>query len=215
MNFILLGPPGSGKGTQGAYLEKKLGIHRISTGELLRREVEAGSDIGNKIQASLGTGQFTSDEIVLEILKKELTDSKYQKGFILDGVPRNLRQAQVLSTLLQEQDKNINRVFYFHISEDDLVERICNRYYCVNCGTNYNKLFKNPVVAEKCDVCGSTTFNVRSDDRAETVKNRFEEYKKQTAPLITYYKNKNILCTIDGTKDIAEIAKEIDKALKS
>jgi adenylate kinase len=214
MNFLLLGPPGSGKGTQGKYLEKKCSIKSISTGELLRGEVKKKSEIGKQIQDILGKGQFVSDEIVLTLLKKNITKSEYKNGFILDGYPRNINQAQTLDTMLKELNKKIAKVFYFHIKDSVLIERICNRYYCANCNANYNKLYKNTKVEGVCDECGSTNLQVRADDNVETVKKRLQEYTEQTSPLISYYKNRGILNKIDSTKDIGEISKEIDLILK-
>ena len=214
MNFLLLGPPGSGKGTQGEYLEKKCSISRISTGELLRSEVEEGSEIGKKIKNTLGKGQFVSDEIVLTLLKDNITKPKYKNGFILDGYPRNINQAHVLDKLLKELDREIDAVFYFYIEESILIERICNRYYCADCNANYNKLYKNTRVEGVCDECDSTNLQVRADDNVKTVKKRLGEYEEQTFPLISYYEDRGILNRIDATKDIEKISKEIDLILK-
>lgn len=214
MNFILLGPPGSGKGTQGEYLEKKLSIKRISTGDLLRNEVAAGSDLGHEIKDILSTGALVSDDIVLRLLKENIAHKEYDRGFILDGFPRNLSQANLLDEILEKMNKHIDAVFYFHISEQQLIDRICNRFYCESCKANYNKLFKPPKVAGVCDECGGTSFKTRPDDNIDSVKTRFSEYKTQTLPLISYYDDRGILHKMDSSKNIEKISKEIEEVLK-
>ncbi len=212
MNLILIGPPGSGKGTQGEFLENYYSIKRISTGDLLREEVKKNSEIGKKIKDTLGSGKFVEDETVFSLLQKTL--KSYNNGFILDGYPRNIKQASSLDALLDDIRVNIDKVLYFNIKEEVLIDRICNRFYCANCNTNYNKRYKNTKTPGVCDECGSTNLKVREDDNISVVKNRFNDYQKKTLPLIAFYQTKGILSEVDANQSIQKITEEIKNILK-
>lgn len=215
MNIILLGPPGSGKGTQGEYLEKSLNIKRISTGDILRNEIEAGSEIGKTVQDIISKGYLVSDEIIMEIIGSNLVLEEYVNGFILDGFPRNLDQAKLLEALLEKLNKKISLVLFFAISDQVLIERICNRYYCAKCGASYNKIFKLPIVSDQCDVCGSKDFKVREDDNIESVSSRMQQYRAKTEPLALYYQNKDILRSINSDQAVDKISKDIEILVKN
>ena len=212
MNFILLGPPGSGKGTQGEYLEKKAGVVRISTGDLLREEVKQQTEIGKQIKHLIESGQFATDDIVITLTKNRITELADQ-GFILDGFPRNVEQAQWLDLALKEIGIHIDFVMNFNVPDLLLIERITSRYFCATCKATYNKLHKNPKKEGICDVCGGKEFLVRADDKVETVKKRLQEYNAKTLPLVEYYKGSGILCDIDASGDIKDIRKKIDSLL--
>lgn len=208
MNIILLGPPGSGKGTQGENLERKLGIDRISTGDLLREEVAKGTPVGNKVKALIESGKFATNETVVDLLKNKI--QSMFKGFILDGFPRNIEQADALDDMMKENNINIDLVINFTIPDEEIIKRTLGRYFCTKCKATYNKLSKNPVKAGVCDYCGGTDFKTRADDKVETVKGRLEEYNAQTFPLVGYYKKQGILHNVDAKADIKDIEKEIE-----
>jgi len=209
MNFILLGPPGSGKGTQGEYLEKITGAVRLSTGDLLRDEISRQTEVGKKIQHLIEAGKFATDDIIISLVEsriKELVDS----GFILDGFPRNLKQAEWLNSVLEKLSVHIDHVLNFEVSEEVVVERISSRYFCATCKATYNKMFHNPQKEGVCDVCGSHEFLVRSDDKPDVVRGRFADYNSKTLPLVDYYRGLGVLYNIDASGDIKEIRKKID-----
>ncbi len=210
MNFIILGAPGSGKGTQSDYIKEKLGTCNISTGDLLRHEVSTGSDLGKSLALTMKEGRLVEDQIVLNLLEKSVSQCK--SGFILDGFPRNLAQAEHLEKLLIKLNKKLNAVIYLDVPENILIERISSRYLCSKCGGSYNKLFKNPKVPGICDKCGGTKFKTRADDNPETVKSRLQQYKLQTMPLIKFYKDKGLLHTISDA-NLDDIHKKIDELL--
>jgi len=207
VNIILLGPPGSGKGTQGECLEKKLGVVRIATGDLLREEVEKGSAIGNKVKALMESGKFATNETVVSLLQSKI--NSISEGFILDGFPRNIEQADALDSMIKENNIEIDFVINFLISDEEVVKRISSRYFCATCKATYNKLYKNPVKEGVCDSCGGTDFKIRADDKVDTVKGRLNEYNAQTLPLVEYYKKQGILYNVDAKADIKDIEKEI------
>jgi adenylate kinase len=200
MNIIFLGAPGSGKGTQASLLSKNLDIESIATGDLLRKEVEKNSRIGNIAKEQMESGALVSDEVVIDIIKEKIITKNCEKGFILDGFPRNINQALKLEEMLHNCDKKINKVFNFEVEEDVLVKRIAGRYICKKCGAVYNRYFKPTIKDGKCDNCDSNEFETRSDDNELTVKNRLKVYKESSFPLIEYYKKKHLLVSIDALK---------------
>lgn len=200
MNIIFLGAPGSGKGTQASLLSKNLEIESIATGDLLRKEVEKNSIIGNIAKKQMESGALVSDEVVIDIIKEKIVTKNCEKGFILDGFPRNINQALKLEEMFNNLDKKINKVFNFEVEEDVLVKRIAGRYICKKCGAVYNRYFKPTVMEGKCDNCDSNEFETRSDDNELTVKNRLKVYKESSFPLIEYYKKKHLLVSIDALK---------------
>lgn len=202
INVIFLGPPGSGKGTQANMLAAELRIPTISTGEVLRKEVEIESEIGRLAKSYMNSGGLVPDEVVVGIIKNRITQDDCQNGFILDGFPRNMNQAVVLDSMLESLGKKIGVVFNFEVGENILIKRIAGRFSCKKCGAVYNRYFKQPKVEDVCDNCGSEQFESRLDDNESTVKNRLKVYRESTIELIGYYKKKNLLCSVDAVKSV-------------
>ena len=203
MNIILFGPPGAGKGTQAKKLVDFYGIPQISTGDILRANVRAETELGLAAKAFMDRGDLVPDEVLIGIIKNRLNEPDCTKGFILDGYPRTLPQANALGVILEEIEKPIDIILNFEVPDEELVERTSGRLMC-KCGASYHKTFNPPKKAGICDICGAEVYQ-RADDTEEAVKNRLEVYKKQTQPLIDYYKETGILVTLDGTKDIDEV----------
>ncbi|MCP9481996.1 adenylate kinase [Shimia sp. CNT1-13L.2] len=204
--LILLGPPGAGKGTQARMLEEKFGLVQLSTGDLLRAAVAAGTEAGLAAKAVMEAGDLVSDEIVINILRDRLADEDCAKGVILDGFPRTTVQASALDDLLAESGQKINAAISLEVEDAAMVTRISGRYTCAGCGEGYHDEFKQPAVDGVCDKCGGTEMKRRADDNAETVASRLEAYHAQTAPLIAYYDGKGSLQRTDAMGDIAVIA---------
>lgn len=207
--LILLGPPGAGKGTQARMLEDRFGMVQLSTGDLLRAAVAAGTDAGKAAKAVMEAGDLVSDEIVIAILRDRLAEPDCAKGVILDGFPRTTVQAEALDTLLAENGQSINAAISLEVDDAAMVTRISGRFTCGTCGEGYHDTFKAPAVAGTCDKCGGTDMKRRADDNAETVASRLVAYHEQTAPLIAYYKKKGVLKSIDAMGDIDAIAGEL------
>ncbi|RYH11512.1 adenylate kinase [Tropicimonas sp. IMCC6043] len=207
--LILLGPPGAGKGTQARMLEEKFGLVQLSTGDLLRGAVAAGTDAGKAAKAVMEAGQLVSDEIVIAVLKDRLGDDDVKNGIILDGFPRTTAQAEALDGLLAARGQKINAAISLEVEDDAMVERISGRYTCANCGEGYHDTFKKPEVEGVCDKCGGTEFNRRADDNAETVRSRLEAYHAQTAPLIEFYQARGVLKEVEAMGAIDEIAAKL------
>lgn len=196
MNIIFLGAPGSGKGTQASMVSKRFGIPPISTGEVLRKEVEINSEIGKLAKSYISSGQLVPDEVVVGIIKKRIVEADCQNGFILDGFPRNINQAVALDKMLESLEKRIEIVFNFEVEEEVLIKRISGRFSCKFCSAVYNKYFKQPKIAGICDNCGSNQFESRSDDNQDVVRNRLKVYHQSTFPLIEFYQKKNLLISV-------------------
>ena len=203
--LILLGPPGAGKGTQARMLEEKFGLVQLSTGDLLRAAVAAGTDAGKAAKAVMEAGGLVSDDIVIAILRDRLAEPDCQNGVILDGFPRTTVQAKALDQLLAESEQSINAAISFEVDDAAMVERISGRYTCAGCGEGYHDSFKQPQTEGKCDKCGATEFKRRADDKAETVAERLKAYHADTAPLIGYYETQGALQKIDAMGDIDAI----------
>ena len=203
--LILLGPPGAGKGTQARILEEDFGLVQLSTGDLLRAAVAAGTEAGLKAKAVMEAGALVSDDIVLAILRDRLEAPDVAKGIILDGFPRTDGQAQALDGLLAQAGQRVNAAISLEVEDEAMVGRVAGRYTCGTCGEGYHDEFKHPAQAGVCDKCGSTAFKRRADDNAETVRERLKAYHAQTAPLISYYDAKGVLERIDAMGDIASI----------
>jgi len=214
VNVILLGPPGAGKGTQARMLEEKFGLIQLSTGDLLRAAVAAGTDAGKEAKAVMASGGLVSDEIVLAILKDRLAEDDVKAGVILDGFPRTTAQAEALDTLLADTDQGIDAAISLAVDDEAMVERISGRFTCGNCGEGYHDTFKAPVKSGTCDKCGSTDMKRRADDNAETVRERLKAYHAQTAPLITYYDKKRNLTEINAMAEIDEVASALETIVK-
>jgi adenylate kinase len=202
--LILLGPPGAGKGTQARMLEEDFGLIQLSTGDLLRAAVTAGTEAGKQAKAVMEAGQLVSDDIVLAILKDRMSQPDVAKGIILDGFPRTDGQAAALDTLLASAGRSVTAAISLEVDDEAMVDRVSGRYTCA-CGEGYHDQFKRPAVAGTCDKCGGTTFKRRADDNAETVRERLKAYHAQTAPLIAYYQGKGVLQKIDAMGAIADI----------
>ncbi len=203
--LILLGPPGAGKGTQARMLEEDFGLVQLSTGDLLRAAVAAGTEAGRKAKAVMEAGQLVSDDIVLAILKDRMAQPDTAKGVILDGFPRTAVQAAALDALLAEAGRAVTAAISLEVDDEAMVGRVAGRYTCAACGEGYHDQFKLPAKAGVCDKCGGTAMKRRADDTAETVRERLKAYHAQTAPLITYYDAKGLLQRIDAMGPIATI----------
>ncbi len=203
--LILLGPPGAGKGTQARMLEEDFGLVQLSTGDLLRAAVAAGTEAGKQARAVMEAGQLVSDEIVLAILKDRMAQPDVARGVILDGFPRTDGQAAALDGLLAATGQKVTAAISLEVDDEAMVGRVSGRFTCAKCGEGYHDEFKRPAVAGTCDKCGGTAFKRRADDNAETVRERLKAYHAQTAPLIAYYEGKGVLQRIDAMAPIADI----------
>jgi adenylate kinase len=213
VNLILLGPPGAGKGTQAKLLEDKKGFKQLSTGDMLRGAVAAGTDMGRKAKEVMDKGQLVSDEIVISIISERLDKPDVKKGFILDGFPRNTAQAEALDRMLEDKGLKLDAVIEMKVDDEELVKRIAGRYTCAKCGKGYHDEFEKPKVAGVCDVCGSTEFVRRADDNEKTVRDRLVVYNKQTAPLVDYYGRTGVLHQVNGMADIGVVTRQIEDVL--
>lgn len=215
MRLILLGPPGAGKGTQADVIQARYAIPKLSTGDMLRAEVKSGSELGQKLQAVMSAGQLVSDEIIIEIIRGRISQPDCKKGYILDGFPRTLGQAEALGNMLKDLGEPLNAVVELKVDDAALVERITGRFSCAGCGAGYHDSFKKPAKGGVCDECGGTEFSRRADDSAETVTKRLEAYHAQTAPLLPYYTQEGLLKSVDGMAEINEVTRQIDEALQA
>lgn len=215
MNIILLGPPGAGKGTQARIIEKERGLVQLSTGDMLRAAVAAGTEVGLRAKEVMEAGGLVSDEIVIGIISDRIDEPDCQNGFILDGFPRTLPQAAALEELLNSKGKHLNAVIEMRVDDEKLVERITGRFTCGDCGEGYHDKFRMPKSEGQCDNCGSSNFKRRADDNEETLRTRLLSYYKETSPLVGFYFAKNNLSSLDGTADMSEVTVQIRTILDS
>jgi len=208
VNIVLLGPPGAGKGTQGVVLSKSYCIPHISTGDILREAVKSGTPLGKRAKTFMDSGELVPDEVVVGIVVERLGQNDTKKGYILDGFPRTLNQAEELDAALNKVSSGIDMALYFEISEDIAIERLTGRRVCRKCGANFHVRNIPPKKESICDKCGAELFQ-RPDDKLETVNNRLKVYELQTSPLIEYYTKRGILKKVSGALDVKDLFKEI------
>lgn len=212
MQMILLGPPGAGKGTQAETLVQKLSIPHISTGDMFRKAIKEGTALGTKAKEYMDQGKLVPDEVTIGIVKERIAQDDCNKGFLLDGFPRTVFQAEALDNILKDMKIALEAVINIEVPKEKLIDRLTGRRVCKACGATYHLIFNPPTAEGKCDKCGEVLFQ-RADDREETVVNRLNVYEKQTAPLIEYYGNKGILKTINGDQPIDRVMVEIGQSL--
>ncbi len=213
MDIILLGPPGAGKGTQASRLEDEHGMIQLSTGDMLRAAVKAGTEVGLKAKALMEAGALVPDEVVSGIIGDRLDELGPDQGVIFDGYPRTAAQAESLDEILAERGRTLSYVVELEVDEDALVERIVGRFTCGKCGEGYHDTFKKPAKEGVCDVCGSTDFKRRPDDNEETVRTRMKEYRAKTAPILPIYEKRGIVRKVDGMGSMEEVNQAIEAAL--
>ncbi len=212
MNLMVFGAPGAGKGTQAKFLVEKYGIPQISTGDMLRAAIADKTAMGMEAKKYMDAGELVPDSTIIGIIKDRLDADDCQKGFILDGFPRTLAQAQALDDLLELNGKKIDSVLSFDVPDELIIERIAGRRVCPKCGASYHTKFNPPKKESICDVCGSELV-IRKDDNAETVKNRLSNYHKQTAPLVDFYKDKGVFIQIDGSQELEKVTQDMFESL--
>ena len=213
MNLILLGPPGAGKGTQAQRLEESHRLVQLSTGDMLRAAVASGSEIGKIAKSIIEAGKLVPDDVMVEMIEQRIDAPDCANGFILDGYPRTVAQAEALDELLRRKGKRLDAVIEMAVDDGVLVERISGRFSCANCGAGYHRRFRPTAVEGVCDRCGGTEFRQRPDDNEETVRTRLVAYHAQTEPLLPYYRERGILRTVDGMSAIDEVTAQIGTAL--
>lgn len=213
MNIILMGLPGAGKGTQADQIVEKYNIPHISTGDMFRAAIQEGTELGIKAKAYMDQGALVPDEVTVGIVRERLSKPDCDKGFLLDGFPRTVPQAEALDELLSDMDRKIEHVLNIEVKHDELVKRLTGRRICKVCGTSYHLQFNPPKVEGKCDKDGGELYQ-REDDNPETVKNRLEVNMTQTAPLLAFYEAKGVLENIDGQQDIGDVFKVLDEILQ-
>ena len=211
MNIVLFGPPGSGKGTQAKLLAEKYGVPHISTGDILRENLNNETKLGLEAKTYMNKGELVPDDLLIGIIKDRLSQSDCASGFLLDGYPRTLPQAEALSKILSEQGKNLDVVLNIDVPDEKLLKRLAGRRMCV-CGASYHILFNKPKQEGICDLCGSKLYQ-RDDDKEEAILNRLDVYKNQTRPLIDHYTQAGVMLTINGAADIAVVFNEICRML--
>lgn len=213
MNIILLGPPGAGKGTQAARLTATRGMVQLSTGDMLRAAVKAGTPVGLQAKAVMDSGGLVSDDIVSALIGERLDQPDTQGGVIFDGYPRTAAQAESLDGLLADRGRTLDHVIELNVDEAALIERIVGRYTCANCGEGYHERFKRPKVDGVCDVCGSSEFKRRPDDNEDTVRTRMAEYRAKTAPILPIYEARGLVQRVDGMADIDVVSAAVTAIL--
>ena len=213
MNLILLGPPGAGKGTQARMLAESRGLVQLSTGDMLRAAVAAGTGVGKQAKETMEKGELVSDDIVISIISQRIDEADCADGFILDGFPRTVAQAEALDEILTQKNKTLDAVIEIKVDDERLVERITGRFTCDKCGEGYHDAFRRLATDGICDKCGGKEFSRRKDDNEETVRSRLQAYHAQTVPLVGYFGESGRLKSVDGMLDIAPVTRQIEEAL--
>ena len=213
MILILFGPPGAGKGTQAKRIEEGRSLIKLSTGEMLRAAVAARSALGRKAESIMAAGKLVPDELMIAMISERIDQPDCAHGFILDGFPRTVAQAEALDAMFAEKGLTLDHVIAMEVDEETLIERLAGRYNCAECGAGYHDTFQSPRSEGVCDQCGGTRFSRRADDNEATVRSRFAAYRRDTAPVLPYYRAKNILKTVDGMASIDDVTRQIDAIL--
>ncbi|TDX49268.1 adenylate kinase [Orenia marismortui] len=212
MNLILLGPPGAGKGTQAVRIEETYQIPHISTGDIFRKAIKDKTELGKKAKEYIDQGQLVPDTVTNGIVRERLSDEDCKEGFILDGFPRTVNQADALSSILEELNLSLNAVINIRVSDEEVINRLSGRRICKSCGASFHIKFNPPAKSGECDECGGDLYQ-REDDNPETIKERLNVYSKKTSPLIDYYEERKLLKTINGEQGLDEVFEEIDRFL--
>ena len=213
MNLILMGLPGAGKGTQAERIIDAYGIPHISTGDMFRDAMKNETELGLLAKSYIDKGELVPDEVTNGIVKDRLSQDDTDKGFLLDGFPRTLAQAEELDKILEDLGKKVDNVLNIHVESEVLIDRLAGRFICKDCGATYHKLFNPPKVEGTCDRCGGHNFYQREDDKPETVKNRLSVNIKNSDPILAYYENQGVMHTVDGNRDIADVFTDIEKII--
>lgn len=209
MILILIGPPGAGKGTQARVIENAFGIVQLSTGALLRAAIESGSELGRKAKKVVESGELMPDDVMVSIVSDRVDEPDCRNGFILDGFPRTVAQAEALDEMLAGKGLKLDHVVEIGIEDDLLVDRLTGRFECAKCGEGYNDKFKKTAVDGVCDKCGGTEFIRRADDTEEKIRTRLAIYHEQTRPILPYYRERGILKSVDGAKDLDDVTQQL------
>lgn len=209
MNLVLLGPPGSGKGTQAKRIEQSYGLVQLATGDMVRAAIASGSELGRRVKAIYDAGRLVPDEDIIAMIAERIAAPEAQRGVILDGFPRTLPQAEALDRMLAERGRELDHAILIEVDELTLIDRIAGRFSCRCCGALYHERSHPPKVEGKCDHCGATEFVHRPDDRAEVVATRFAAYRRQTEPILPYYRERGLLRQVDGMAEIDRVTRDI------
>jgi len=213
MNIILLGPPGAGKGTQARLLEEKYGMIQLSTGDMLRASIKRGEPLGLQAKKLMDAGALVPDDLMIKMIEQRIAEPDCAKGFILDGFPRTVPQAEALDVMLDAHKKSLHSVIELKVDDKCLIERVSGRFTCAKCGAGYHDKFKPTKQAGVCDVCGNQEFTRRPDDNADTMTARLKAFYDQTAPILPYYKEKGLLVSIDGMASMEDVQKALEDIL--
>ena len=212
MKIVMLGAPGAGKGTQAIKIADKYGIPHVSTGDIFRANIKGGTELGKKAKSYIDKGELVPDEVTIGMLLDRIAEEDCKDGYVLDGFPRTIPQAESLTKALAEKGEKLDYAIDIEVTDDNIVKRMSGRRACPKCGATYHIVYAAPKVPNVCDNCGSELI-IRSDDKPETVQDRLSVYHKQTEPLIAYYKEEGILRTVDGTQDLPKVFEDVVKIL--
>jgi adenylate kinase len=214
MNLILLGPPGAGKGTQAKRLQESRGLVQLATGDMVRAAIASGSELGQRVKAIYDAGRLVPDDIIIDMIAERISAPDTERGFILDGFPRTVRQAEALDAMLAGHGRALDHVILIEVDEAALIDRLSGRFSCGTCGALYHERNHPPEIAGECDDCGPTEFVRRADDRPEALATRFAAYRNQTAPILPYYRARGILRSVDGMASIDAVTRQIEAVLR-